>query len=259
MTLTNAERAAFLRDGLIIRRGTVGPEFTDPARQLVDDWYREHLDARRVSEFTQRTFAPELGSHQAILNLLTGSGARDLAVSMLGQIAPVTAAQIQIRIPEAEMPAAQPVKAMHVDGVGCPHLEPAELRTFSLLVGIPLSDTLTADGGALRYLPGGHTRMSAWFATEWSAGITEQVPPDIDAQAGTPFLGAIGDLLLMHHLVPHAVGRNHTSTPRTMVYFRLSHPAHASRRLQALRDPWLDYGQLTRPQNAENQGDAACG
>jgi len=29
----------------------------------------------------------------------------------------------------------------------------------------------------------------------------------------------------MHHLVPHSVGRNYTSTPRVMAYFRVSHPA----------------------------------
>lgn len=140
----------------------------------------------------------------------------------------------------------QPVKAMHVDGVSCPHLDPAELRTFSLLAGIPLSGVTSPDGGALHYLPGGHLRMSRWFASEWSLGITDQVPPAIDAETGTPFLGRTGDLLLMHHLVPHAVGANNTGTPRVMAYFRLSHPGHASRRLDALRDPWLDYPPLAR-------------
>jgi ectoine hydroxylase-related dioxygenase (phytanoyl-CoA dioxygenase family) len=135
---------------------------------------------------------------------------------------------------------------MHVDGVSSPHLDPAELRTFSLLVGIPLSDVTSPGGGALHYLPGGHLRMSRWFAAEWSIGITNQVPPAINAETGTPFLGSIGDLLLMHHLIPHAVGANNTGTPRVMAYLRLSHTGHASRRLDALRDPWLDYPPLAR-------------
>jgi L-threonylcarbamoyladenylate synthase len=163
---------------------------------------------------------------------------------MLGGIAPVTTAQVQIRVPETDLAVAQPVKAMHVDGVACPHLDPAELRTFSLLVGIPLSDVTDPQAGALRYLPGGHLSMARWFDSQWSLGMTDQVPQVIDAQTGIPFLCNVGDVLLMHHLVPHAVGLNHSATPRVMVYYRLSHPDHASRRLAALRDPWLDYPPL---------------
>jgi ectoine hydroxylase-related dioxygenase (phytanoyl-CoA dioxygenase family) len=87
--------------------------------------------------------------------------------------------------------------------------------------------------------------MAEWFRTEWSLGMTDQVPPHIDAEQGTPFLGKPGDVLLMHHLVPHSVGRNHTSRPRTMAYFRVSHVDHPTRRMDALRDPWLDYPALT--------------
>jgi ectoine hydroxylase-related dioxygenase (phytanoyl-CoA dioxygenase family) len=152
--------------------------------------------------------------------------------------------QIQIRVPEADLVTIQPEKAMHVDGVACPHLDPDELRTFSLLVGVALSDVGDPAGGALRYVPGGHLRMSEWFRSEWSLGITDQVPPQIDAEGGVPFLGVPGDVLLMHHLVPHAVGRNHTLAPRIMAYFRVSHVDHADRRLDALRDPWLDYPAL---------------
>jgi hypothetical protein len=242
--LTAAERGEFLSNGLIVRRGIAGPELTGPARTLINGWYHRQFDPGRITEFTQRTFAPELGRHPALLGLLTSSETWELARGMLGSIAPVTTAQVQIRVPEADLAIAQPVKAMHVDGVACPHLDPAELRTFSLLVGFPLSDVTDPQAGALRCLPGGHLRMARWFDSQWSLSLTDQVPPAIDAQAGTPFLSSVGDVLLMHHLVPHAVGLNRSATPRVMVYFRLSHPDHASRRLAALRDPWLDYPPL---------------
>jgi hypothetical protein len=48
--------------------------------------------------------------------MLTSSGVWELAGSMLGSIAAVTVAQVQIRVPEADLAVAQPVKAMHVDG-----------------------------------------------------------------------------------------------------------------------------------------------
>lgn len=244
MQLTDTEKAEFKRDGMIIRRGIVGPDLIAPATTLIDAWYREQMDPDRIADYTQRTFAPHLGSHPALLALLNTSGAIALAADLLGDVAPVTTAQIQIRIPERDLPSAQPGKAMHVDGVSCPHLDPEELRTFSLLVGIPLCDIDDPRGGALHYRRGGHLTMSAWFASQWSLGITEQVPPEVDADTGTPFLGSAGDVLLMHHLVPHAVGRNDTAAPRVMAYFRLSHPDHASRRLDALRDPWLDFPRL---------------
>jgi ectoine hydroxylase-related dioxygenase (phytanoyl-CoA dioxygenase family) len=203
------------------------------------------MDPEQLIGYTQRTFAPRLGSHPDVLALFTASGVADLVQDLVGEFAPVTTAQIQIRIPEGELPDAQPEKAMHVDGVACPHLDPAELRTFSLLVGIVLSDVSDPAGGALRYVPGGHLRMAEWFRTEWALGLTDQVPTHIDAAQGTPLLGHPGDLLLMHHLVPHAVDRNCTASPRVMAYFRVSHVRHASRRLDALRDPWLDFPALT--------------
>ncbi|HJD80229.1 phytanoyl-CoA dioxygenase family protein [Kitasatospora aureofaciens] len=244
MALTAAEKHAFMRDGLLVRRGAVAANQIARARDLVTGWYRESMNPALINSYTQRTFAPELGSHPDLLALFADSPAAELAQDLLGNLRPVSTVQLQIRIPDDQLEQDQPDKAMHVDGVACPHLDPDELRTFSLLVGVVLSDITDPQAGALRYQPGGHLAMAEWFRTQWSLGITEQVPPDIDAHAGTPFLGRPGDLLLMHHLVPHAVGRNLGPEPRIMAYFRVEHPDHASRRLQALQDPWLDYRGL---------------
>ncbi|WP_457029208.1 phytanoyl-CoA dioxygenase family protein [Kitasatospora sp. P5_F3] len=244
MALNAAEKSAFVRDGLVIKRGAVALDLIARARSLVDDWCRESMDPTLISSYTQRTFAPELGSHPDLLGLFAESGAATLAGELVGEFQPVTTTQIQIRIPESQLPNGQPEKAMHVDGVACPHLDPDELRTFSLLVGVVLSDVTDPDGGALRYQPGGHLTMSEWFREQWSLGITDQVPPDVDARTGMPFLGAPGDVLLMHHLVPHAVGRNLSHEPRVMAYFRVSNLVHTEHRLQALQNPWLDYPGL---------------
>lgn len=244
MPLTHEEKASFVQDGLVIRRGFVPADLIARASSCVGRWFRDDMDPSQIAAYTQRTFAPELGEHPDLLGLFSDSGAWELAADLLGDVQPVATTQIQIRVPEEVLPTAQPEKAMHVDGVACPHLDPAELRTFSLLVGVVLSDISDPNGGALRYLPGGHLAMAEWFGSEWSLGVTAQVPPRIDSERGTPFLGAPGDVLLMHHLVPHSVGRNYTSTPRVMAYFRVSHPGHAHRRLEALRDPWLDYPPL---------------
>jgi len=235
--LTAGEKETFIRDGAIVRRGAVAPALVDRARSLIEDWYRAELDASLIDTYTQRTFAPHLGSHPDLLALFHHSGVEELVGSLLGDIRPVSTVQIQIRIPDDQIAQAQPEKAMHVDGVACPHLDPEELRTFTLLVGVVLSDISDPRGGALRYVPGGHLQMAEWFRTEWSIGMTDQVPPNIDAEQGTALLGSPGDVLLMHHLVPHAAGRNTSTAPRVMAYFRVSHARHDRQRLEALRDP----------------------
>jgi hypothetical protein len=245
MPLEADEFTAFAANGVTIKRKFVAPEILNRAQKLITEWYHTAMDQSQLADYTQRTFAPHLGNHRDVLALFYESGITNLACELLGDFTPITTTQIQIRIPEADLSQKQPDKAMHVDGVACPHLDPADLRTFSLLVGIPLSRISDPTGGALRYIPGGHLRMAEWFRTEWSLGITEQAPPHINIEQGTPFLAEPGDVLLMHHLVPHAVSRNHSATPRIMAYFRVSHTDHASRRLDSLRDPWLDYPALT--------------
>lgn len=242
--VTPQEKADFVRDGAIIRRGLVPPTLVDRARSMIEDWYRREMRPDLIGSYTQRTFAPDLGSHPDVLALFHKSGVSELVASLVPDTQPVATTQIQIRVPDAEAGSTQPVKAMHVDGVACPHLDAADLRTFTLLVGIVLSEVADPHGGALRYVPGGHLRMAEWFRTEWSIGMTDQVPPQIDAEQGTPMLGQPGDVLLMHHLVPHSVGRNTSTTPRVMAYFRISHIRHQDQRLEALRDPWLEYAPL---------------
>lgn len=248
MSLTPTEKNDFRRDGMLVRRGAVSIEQVNRARELVDLWYRDSMKPELIGAYTQQTFAPEYKSHPDLLALFNQSPAAELATELLGAFRPVATMQLQIRVPEGHLTQAQPEKTMHVDGVACPHLDPNELRTFSLLAGVVLSNITDPHGGALHFQAGGHRAMSEWFRTEWAQGLTDQVPPEIDAQSGTPFLGEPGDLLLMHHLVPHAVGHNRSSEPRIMVYFRVEHPDHAQRRLQALQDPWLDYPGLTGAQ-----------
>jgi hypothetical protein len=74
MTLTSDEKDTFRRDGVLIRRAAFSPDTAAEARKLIGDWYHDHLDASRVTEYTQRTFAPGLGSHPALLRLLTATG-----------------------------------------------------------------------------------------------------------------------------------------------------------------------------------------
>ncbi|WP_329472532.1 phytanoyl-CoA dioxygenase family protein [Streptomyces sp. NBC_01723] len=237
------EQSLFVNEGVLIRRGLVHGDVLSRARDLVGGWLTEAYDPAWLTAYTERSFAPELEEHPHLLALYEHSGLAELAEYLLRPscIAPVTRTQIQIRLPHG---AKQPVKAMHVDGVSCPHLEPSDLRTFTFIIGVVLDGSATADAGALHYVPGGHHRMARYFATDWVQGQPAQTPDDIDAQDGTAFTAEPGDVIVMHHLVPHRVGINTSSTPRVMAYFRIQHAQHPDLALAALSNPWLEYPAL---------------
>ncbi|MCA1275082.1 phytanoyl-CoA dioxygenase family protein [Streptomyces sp. 7G] len=243
LTWSDGERRRFVDDGVLIRRGLVHGNVLSRARDLVGGWLIEAYDPARLTDYTERSFAPELEEHPDLLALYHRSGLEELAEDLLrcSWVAPVTRAQIQIRLPHG---AEQPVKRMHVDGVSCPHLQPSDLRTFSFIIGVVLDGSATADAGALHYVPGGHHRMARYFATDWVLGQPAQTPDDIDAQNGTAFIAKSGDVIVMHHLVPHRVGINTSSTPRVMAYFRIQNAQHHELALDALSNPWLEYPAL---------------
>ncbi|MEU9068918.1 phytanoyl-CoA dioxygenase family protein [Streptomyces sp. NPDC048306] len=252
LTWSGDERRRFVDDGVLIRRGLIHGTVLSRARGLVGSWLTEAYDPARLTAYTERSFAPELEEHPDLLALYQRSGLAELAEDLLRPACPtpVARAQIQVRLPYG---AEQPVKRMHVDGVSCPHLEPSDLRTFTFIVGVVLDGGATADAGALHYVPGGHHRMARYFATDWVLGQPAQTPDDIDAQDGIAFTAEPGDVIVMHHLVPHRVGINTSDTPRVMAYFRIRHAQHPDLALRALSDPWLEYpvlAGLARPGTA---------
>ncbi|MCX4461159.1 phytanoyl-CoA dioxygenase family protein (plasmid) [Streptomyces sp. NBC_01340] len=241
--LSQDELHQFVTDGALTRRSLIPERLLQPAARLVDTWMREEYDPSRLTGYTNRTFAPDLASHPDLLGLYHRSGLHELVAQLLhpAATAPVTTAQVQIRLPDG---ADQPVKAMHVDGVSCPHLQPEDLNTFTLIAGIVLCGSATSDAGALHYVPGGHRRMARYFAEDWILGQPAQTPPDIAELAGTALTARPGDAVVMHHLVPHRVGRNTSPVPRVMAYFRIQHTDHHHLAQAALTDPWLEYPGL---------------
>jgi hypothetical protein len=245
------DKLTFIKHGVLVRRSFVSLDLIQLALQLIEEWYESCFMIQEVEKYTQTSFAPNLKNHPDLLSIYHKSCLHKLVSSLIypDSHQPVLTAQTQIRIPNQLFSIPQPEKSMHIDGVACPHLGLGELRTFTLLIGVLLSEVNSNDAGALRYIPGGHIDMAKWFCSERQLEITKQVPSYLETKPEVSFVGKPGDVVVMHHLVPHAVGLNNTSSPRIMLYFRIKHERHDEHILDALRNPWLEFPNLQKLSN----------
>ena len=76
-----------------------------------------------------------------------------------------------------------------------------------------------ADGAAFTCVPGFHLKLEAWL---------ESLPPDADPRkqdlmslGAIPVPGKVGDLIIWHHLLPHAPGVNTADQPRVVQYISM--------------------------------------
>lgn len=126
----------------------------------------------------------------------------------------------------------------HVDGTtGEPGGRP---DSFSLLVGVPLSDQRTASDGALWVWPGSHGEHAAHYRAlgpeAYWAGDAGY--PDVARAAPRLLAARAGDLILCHHLLGHCPG-GVESAPRATAYVRVTSRRHEWRR--SLCDWRLDF------------------
>ena len=242
------DKLSFIKHGVLIRRAFVSLDLIHSALQLINEWYEHSFNIQEIEKYTQTSFAPNFKTHPQLLNVYHKSYLPKLVSSLIypASIQPVLTSQTQIRIPKQLSTISQPEKTMHIDGVACPHLGVGELKTFTLLIGVLLSEVNSNDEGALRYIPGSHIDMAKWFCSQQQSEIIEQVPSYLETQPGVPFVGKPGDVILMHHLVPHAVGSNNTYKPRIMLYFRIKYKQHDEHIWDALRNPWLEFSSLQK-------------
>lgn len=202
-------------------------------------------DTDAIARYTRRTFAEELAEDADILSVLYESILLEIVERLVQPFAlqPVARAQVQIRLPEADGGADQPEKPVHVDGLWCGHLPDGALNSFSVLVGVAVTQ-VTESAGPLRFIPGGHRLVSEWISAHGEAPPDDgsECPAPIRTQPEREFVASPGDAIFLHYLCPHAAGTNTTSDPRVMLYFRIKVQGHDGRRL--LADPWIDFPSL---------------
>jgi hypothetical protein len=137
----------------------------------------------------------------------------------------------------------------HIDGHGPGQDPPA---SFTILVGIFLTDQRASRSGNLWAWPGSHLDHSHLFhergtrVLHQTLGHSTLLDPPLRLSDPIEITANRGDLLLAHYLLGHNKGGNTTDRIRRTIYYRLSVPEHSHRWESTFLDPWVEYQPIQR-------------
>lgn len=248
--LTGAELNAFVRDGYVVCRGTLAQAQVDEARAFIN----ARVGLGDVSGEGLRA----VGNAPEVVGLLAAPPIARLIAQLLGGaacVAPTVGCQVALRFPNV-------ADQLVTNGAACRHavggrdwhtdgLRQGKKHSFSLLVGVALSDTTDGRGegsgaasGRLHVWPGSHRICQALMrwpdgkiarepaaaaaagaescsatAVSWDAGRLPDLGPATALALGK------GDVVLAHHALAHCGGPNLGADVRYMLYYRVRQSA----------------------------------
>ena len=186
-------------------------------------------------------YFPESVNAPSLIALLTESPAFSLAESLTrpGTLEVPWQVQVALNIP----PFPHRPGMHHIDGaMPEPYCRP---ETFTLLVGVLMSDQLDEDAGNLWVWPGTHLAHAEYFRKRGPDAFFDAGGyPPIQLPEPEQVRGRAGDLLLAHYLLGHNIGGNTSDVVRRAVYFRVKRTGHDRRWREFLQDAWLEYDRV---------------
>lgn len=242
MQLTHAQKQAVFDHGYLAVRGVVPPVMIDAALRAINSSLGEGIDPAELPRFRAQSYCPELQSQPVITDLLTNTPAWSLAESLIGagKITPIRSGQIALRFPTMHDPPSPPHP--HLDGMSSPNngVPEGEIRTFTMLVGIVLSDVPQPYAGNLAVWPGTHRLYQQFFRRHGPDALLAGMP-NIELPEPEQLIAQAGDIVLCHYQLAHGVTANLSPKPRYAIYFRLSHVDHDANRKTCMTDIWLEW------------------
>jgi phytanoyl-CoA dioxygenase PhyH len=238
------QREALLRDGYATVPGVVPAARLAAALRAINHSLGQGLPPADLPVFRSRSFCPELQRAPVILDLLRATPAWLLAECLLGEgrVESVRSGQIALAFPQTEAPEAP---YPHLDGLHTPTngVPAGEVRSFTLLVGVILSEVTGPGAGNLTVWPGSHRLYESYFRDKGPQSLLGGMPP-IALPHPVEVTGSVGDVVLGHYQLAHAVGANTSPHVRYAVYFRLKSRGHDGRRWECLTDLWKEWPGL---------------
>jgi Phytanoyl-CoA dioxygenase (PhyH) len=243
--LSRAQKETFYREGFLQLPGAVPRELVAAARRAINASLGDHgIDPAQLTRFRARSYCPELQGASVITNLVHTSSVWSCAESAIGpgQIKSLTRGQIALRFPSTE-----PLRLPHphIDGMYTPSngVPKGEIRNFTALVGVVLSEIEQADMGNLTVWPGSHVQYEQYFRERGPQALLEGMP-DVALAEPVQLTGEPGDAVLCHYQLGHGIAGNNSPNIRYAIYFRLKHVDHDAIHWECMTDIWREWAGM---------------
>jgi ectoine hydroxylase-related dioxygenase (phytanoyl-CoA dioxygenase family) len=118
-----------------------------------------------------------------------------------------------------------------------------QLRSFTMLIGVMLSDMPGEDRGNFTVWPGSHLLNAAYLREVGPRSLLEHMP-QVELPEPVQIVGQAGDIVLAHYLLSHGTAQNLSHDIRYMVFFRLTHIGHDQEQWRSLEELWLHWPGL---------------
>ena len=246
---TTAQVDQFAEDGFLVVPNVVDQRRRDACLRAVNHWISTEFDRSEFDTYREQTFARPFTTAPETLALVTETAALGLAAALVGRpVLSPTDGQFALRFPVA--PGTEPrAPVAHLDGLPAPSNGiPADgdIRLFSVLAGVLLSDMEAEGHGNFTVWPGSHVQMASWFAQNGTRFRDASVVFDAVAEIAkrrppAAVCGRAGDLILAHSLLLHGSGRHTGPAIRYIAFFRLDTEARAGLGDSVFTDVWAEW------------------
>lgn len=245
MKLTRAQKQSIVDDGYVHVSGVIPQAMVNHALLSINHSIGEGMDKEDIVSMRSRSYCTELQRESVITDLLTRTPAWSLAESAIGEgkIKPTSAGQIALRFPSLVDPPSEPTP--HLDGMHSRHngVPKGEIRNFTMLVGIALSDVQQPYAGNFTVWPRTHSLYQDYFQQNGPKSLLNGMP-DVELPKPNQLLAKAGDVMLVHYQVAHTAAINISPHVRYAIYFRLKHVDHDARKCETMTNIWLDWEGL---------------
>lgn len=239
LILDRGQLEEFAARGFLVLRQVVPPDVVHAASRAIDRLIEHAPPDPGVRG--PYNYIEDTRKAPALTALLSGSPAFELAESLTGPgtLEPPWQMQVTLNIP----PFPHRPGMHHIDGA--PAEPDGRPGTFTMLVGVLMSDQRDEDAGNLWVWPGTHLTHAEYFRVHGpDAFFAAAGYPPIRLPEPEQVTGRAGDLVLAHYLLGHNIGGNTSRAVRRAVYYRLKRAGHNPRWREFLQDPWLEYDSV---------------
>lgn len=244
MELSHAQKQSLVEHGYVHVPGVVPPVMVNAALRAINASVGAGMNVDDMPRLRAQSYCPELQSDPVITDLLASTPALRLAESAVGRgKLRYGGGQIALRFPTMQDPPSAP--RPHLDGMYTPTngVPEGEIRNFTMLLGVMLSDLPRPNAGNLAVWPGTHRIYEQFFREQTPQALLSGMP-DVPLPPPVQLLGSAGDVVLCHYQLAHGISPNVSPHVRYAIYFRLSHVDHGGQKWEVMTDIWREWEGL---------------